>query len=952
MELSANPREHLAVMSVGYVTESEGHRYDEPIIQMYCRNADGERRYIEVEGFYPYFYITEDEFAERQQDLLTDHRVRYIESRERVIHEDNIYNTTIHHVDHPPAETLHDEPLVRVVTIQPQDVKGLREAFEQTWEADVFFRERFLIDTGIKRGVSVPTDSSRVHIDDISATEDIDAVTPRMVTIDIEVYTAGSFPEPDEAKMPITSYTMHDTYTDRYKVAVLRPQDTIFKDGDTWTGEPDWELPDGVSWDQVSFDIYDDENQMLADGNAWIDEHDPDILTGWNSSRNEMGNGFDYPYWVNRCRNINEWTYEDMSPEGEVFTTRRGEAVIRGRQLVDMLQAYKKTQIHEKRSYALGAIAEEELGYGKEDIDSTDDAWLYTPVDFMKYNIRDVQAVVDIENAKGVLDLYDHIRSITGATYSEIADSNIGLIDMLFLRKAQDDNIALPTSTRPERGWYYGAKVFNPVPGLHTNVVYPDLASLYPYLMWSLNISPETVYDTIEDAQADGYTEDDLYRAYVDRRPDPDKKNSDPDPEEIYYTKPDVKEGFVRSVITMLTDMKYEYKGTGKQYEAVKRITNSIYGVFGDSASYGRGFRLFDWRLAESITLAGQDVVTYTSDEFEEWLHTNGHENARRIGGDTDSLITTFPDLDVTPEEIQEDYERIQDGHEPTLPFFRAAEHVNKMYDTFMADRYWIDDPSMHKMEVEIESFADSLFFLQDFKSNDPNKGVKKRYSQLITWSEGEIIDEPEPATKGFELVRSDASEITVEAQQKVLEYILTDENPRENVEEYLQNIWEPAVSGDISLEKIAIPSAIKKPLREYGGPNVNGKYTTPQPQIRGARYANAHVDGEKISSGDKPMFFYVSSVTFPYPPVYVYDDSWTGLDDITDHPTMKEVGKDVNSISLNNINNLPDKIHIDYEKMAEKTIRQPIEPIVETMGWDFDDLIDGKKQEDLAAFM
>jgi hypothetical protein len=55
MELSANPREHLAVMSVGYITESEGHRHDEPIIQLYCRDDDGERRYIEVEGFYPYF---------------------------------------------------------------------------------------------------------------------------------------------------------------------------------------------------------------------------------------------------------------------------------------------------------------------------------------------------------------------------------------------------------------------------------------------------------------------------------------------------------------------------------------------------------------------------------------------------------------------------------------------------------------------------------------------------------------------------------------------------------------------------------------------------------------------------------------------------------------------------------------------------------------------------------
>jgi DNA polymerase elongation subunit (family B) len=1251
----------------------------------------------------------------------------------------------------------------------------------------------------------------------------------------------------------------------------------------------------------------------------------------------------------------------------------------------------------------------------------------------MKYNIRDVSAVVEIEESKGVLDMYDHIRHVTGTSYSECADSNIGIIDVLFLRQAKDKGFALPTSTKPERGWYYGGKVFNPIPGKHENVVYPDLASLYPYLMWSLNVSPETVFDTLEEARAAGYEEDDLYRASVDRRDDDVKRDSDPERSDIYYTKPDVKEGFVREVIDDLVSMKYEYKKpqySSEKYGAVKRIVNSCftpdtdvltpdgvkkiteigvgdtvyswnketgvmeekpvtetiekpkydgglvhiqnrnidlkvtpdhrmlvkrtrysdewetvdagelneytqyetpnrwtyehangietvdlaefvddsfevtdktitagenhttfhrfvdgdafiellgwyitegsvyissegeargdaltisqyksvndesynrivetveelgvhasqaegeiaicgslyshiatslcgsgsenkhipdfifeqasgrqkqmlfdvlmlgdgdknrnrystqstqlrddviqlcwqlgkkpqyryddsgefntgvwrvhftnddtgnkskqsfrmhragdtetaengvyciqvkdnhtlvagrngkftniwncYGVFGDSASYGKGFRLFDWRLAETITLAGQKVVTYTSNSFERFLRENGHPDAKRVGGDsvpaneptlvnrgsgpeiisiedvcvgdsvwshegwttvkdvikkpnrkklytvatksgithvtedhslvrdtmeevppkevsegdallhkdiasvdtdeldfhekrawllglfaaegscgiyecesgskaswainnseravleeaqeimssvfgiqtkiddvmkssntmklrlygnvdnasivlgfremlyngtekrvpkeilqssnaakrafvagyhtgdghiahdskefdemwtkhkhlgagivfllrqlghkvtlsvrtrqeseyyriravgfhqgsaeevrtieefeysgeyvydleteshhfqsgigsmivhnTDSVMTKIPSLDVSPEEIQEDFEKIESGEEPELPLFKAAQYVNDSYDQFMHEEFWIDDPSMHKMEVEIESYADAIFFLRDFKSNDPNKGVKKRYSQLVTWDEGEIIENPTPATKGFELVRSDTANITTRVQERVLELLLKQDEPNDAIREYLIDEWEQSTSGEVDLSDIGIPSAISKPLDEYGGPNKNGNYTTPQPHIRGAKYANAHVSGESISSGDKPLFFYIDRVGYPYPDVYVYEDDWNREDLMTlESDTVRELGRDMDAIALNDVRNLPDEIHIDYEKMSNKTLRRPIEPIVKTMGWTFDDMITEASQSGLAQFM
>ncbi|AGM11379.1 DNA polymerase elongation subunit (family B) [Halogranum tailed virus 1] len=952
----SSERETLKVMTMEYTVERDGHRIPEPIVQLFCRDAEGNRRYVEVEGFYPYFYISEREFRDKQDDLLNEGAIRSMEARSVLVKDEHSMNTTITEVDEAPATTLQGRNLVKIETVEPKHVSELRDFFDESWEGDVFFTNRFLISTGIKRGFTLPSGEERVHVDDIEATEDLPDVDPRMVTIDIEVWSGGVFPDTEEASKPITSYTLHDTYDDEYKAAILKPSDFFYDEGDERWESPEWELPDGVDESQIEIDVFEDEAEMLASANEWIIEKDPDLLTGWNSSRNDIGNGFDYPYWINRCQKINEWSFSELSPLNQTFTTNSGTPFVKGREMFDMLQAYKKTQIHEKKSYSLGYIANDELGYGKEDIESLDEGWKFEPVDFMRYNIRDVEAVVKIEEAKGVLDMYDHIRHVTGTSYSECADSNIGIIDVLFLRQAYSKGMALPTSTKPERGWYYGGKVFNPIPGKHKNVVYPDLASLYPYLMWSLNVSPETVFDSLEEAAEAGYEEDDLYRAFVDRRDDDVKRDSPPQRSPIYYTKPEVKEGFVREVITMMTDMKYEYKKdkySDEKYGAVKRIVNSLYGVFGDSASYGKGFRLFDWRLAETITLAGQEVVTYTSDEFEQFLQNNGYPKAKRVGGDTDSVMTEIPELDVTAEEIQEDFLRMEAGEEPEMPFFQAAQHVNNSYDGFMAERFWINDPDMHKMEVEIESYADSLFFLRDFKSDDPNKGVKKRYSQLVTWDEGEVIEDPEPATKGFELVRSDTAEVTTEVQKGVLHRILKEDEPKSSVQSYLKKNWDEATAGGVEPGRIGIPSAISKPLEEYGGPNKNGKYMTPQPHIRGAKYANAHVSGETITSGDKPLMFYIDRVGYPYPDVFVYEEGWErGKDDVPNDPTQKELGRDMDALSLNDERNLPDAIHIDYDKMANKTLRRPIEPIVKTMGWDFDDLVADSSQSGLAQFM
>ena len=965
-------RETYKLMTLEYSMKESGSIIEEPIVHLYCRDETGERHQIDVTGFYPHFLVSEEEFIMQKENLLSDIRVRYIEASDELLNARDMMNASIRGVGPAPKQSLHGDDLVKIYTVEPSDVADLRDMFDTTYEADVFFTNRFLIDTGIRTGFTAPSGADTVSIEEIeSVSSDSDSdttvpdVDPRACTVDIEVWSGGQFPDTDDPKKPVTAITAHDSYTGEMFSGVLHPDSVVEGDGHSWDDETCSLIRD----EDVT--VFDSESGLLGGFFEFVDETSPDLLTGWNSSGNGMGSGFDYPYLVNRAERINQWNYELLSAqdEGGVYTVSSGDANAVGRVMFDMLQAYKKTQIHKKRSYSLGYIAEDELGYGKEDIEDLDEGWKHDPVDFMTYNKRDVSAVHEIESEKSVLDIYDHIRSIAGATYSEIADSNIGIIDMLFLRRARESGYALPTSERPDTQHYWGGYVFDPVPGKHENVVYPDLSSLYPNLFRDMNASPETIVGDESDLEESQYSIEQCYSVYVDPRDEMVKKDADePVREELYVLKPDVKESFVREIVQELIDMKYEYKKpeyASEAYGAVKRVVNSVYGVMGDGVSYGTGFRLFDWRIAEAITLAGRDVIKHTASEFENRVQSMGYNNASIIAGDTDSCVCSIPGADGTynksyltrsqardrieESEILDESEVCVDSqlHETLLAAIDAAEYVDMTYDEFMTNRFGIEDDNM---SVEIESYSEAAFF----------RDKKKRYGQWIRWDEGDYVDETE--YKGFELVRSDSSRITGEVQTKVIDKILKNSSPKSVVSSYLEDEWNAVMNGDIDHERLGKPSAINNPLFDYGwsvdDDTGKVKYFTPQPHIRGARYAKNNIDGEDPSTGSKPLFFYTKGITptSDLPETYSYEDVYSlnapESKEDANRREMKEIDREVDAVSVEDVRNLPEAVHIDYEKMGRKAIRDPIEPIIEDMGWSFDNIIEEGDQSGLAQFM
>lgn len=552
------------LMNIEYTEES-----GEPLVHLFTRTREREQVHIEVVGHKPSFYIRQSAFGDR----IKNHQ--WVDGWET------------------GGESIEGEPLVRLKTKLPKHIggnddigKGLREYFEETWEADVFYTTRFLIDTDIKTHFTIGEEidytsrgDKRVHVDNIDPVDTDWSVEPRMVTLDIEVLSPDGFPDPDDAEQPVTAITAHDNYSDEYEVWLLRNDDWSRSDeavrADIYEQKPDSIDVDGTSVgvNVSEVHIHGDESQLLDSFNRYVAARSPDMLSGWNSSGKDS---FDLPYLINRGSKLNTYSYDNWSPLGQAWNGYWGPTV-KGVTLFDMMDAYKKTRWSEpKGGYSLDNISDVELcGDGKLQIDDIDEGWTENPAGFIAYNIRDVQSVVAIDESSGTTPLYQNLRKLTGVQF-ENCHNNIDLLDPYFLRQAKYQGIALPTNEEPDRDWYYGAYVFEPELGRHRNVIYYDVAALYPNIMYQTNISPDTLIGTQEDLDASEYSEDDCSWAYIDMRQDNVKKADDPEYERCYYLKPSVKEGFLRQAIGELLELKAQYKGD-ELYPAVKRVVNSCF---------------------------------------------------------------------------------------------------------------------------------------------------------------------------------------------------------------------------------------------------------------------------------------------------------------------------------------------------------------------------------------
>lgn len=318
-----------------------------------------------------------------------------------------------------------------------------------------------------------------------------DAPTLNVAFFDIETSfdKESGWSEASEANNYITSVSIHLQWLDEI-VCLAVPPETLT-----------WDEAQAVAESVGNVILFEREADMLTSFMDVIE--DADVLSGWNSE------AYDIPYIINRikkvlgkheARRMCLWEQEPKVREfergGKVMPTYD----LLGRVHVDYLQLYKKYNYEERHSYALNAIAEIELGETKVAYDGTLDE-LYNDdfKTFLEYNLQDTKLLDKLDKKLQFIDLANSIAH-SSCVLIQTTMGAVAVTDQNVLMEAHHRGLVCPDKKRDKEevdNRAAGAWVATPKKGFHKYIGSTDMKSLYPSVIRTLNMSPETIVGQI-----------------------------------------------------------------------------------------------------------------------------------------------------------------------------------------------------------------------------------------------------------------------------------------------------------------------------------------------------------------------------------------------------------------------------------------------------------------------
>ncbi|MGL6298749.1 MAG: DNA polymerase domain-containing protein, partial [Methanobacteriaceae archaeon] len=385
------------------------------------------------------------------------------------------------------------------------------------------------------------------------------------------------------------------------------------------------------------------EKEMIKRFVEIIKENNIDIIVGYNSDN------FDFPYIKDRAKILG--VKMDLGLDGsEMSFKKRGYANAAGLKGINHIDLYLVMRRYMSLDrYTLERVYLELFGEEKIDVPG-DQIWEYWDAggekldELFRYSLDDVIATYKIGEITLPLNL--ELTRIVGQPFFDITRMATGQqVEWYLVRKAFEYGEVSPnkptniqySSRRDDRAT--GGYVKEPEKGLHENLVQFDFRSLYPSIIISKNVSPDALVK--KTSKTSTLTENSSIESEKDKSStDNEKFNIAPEYGHTFVKEP---QGFIPSVIgNVLTErtkikeaMKTcedpaEKKSLSVQQDALKRLANTMYGVYG----YSR-FRWYSFECAESITAWGRDFIKDTIEQAEEYgFHT--------IYADTDGFYAKY----------------------------------------------------------------------------------------------------------------------------------------------------------------------------------------------------------------------------------------------------------------------------------------------------------------------
>lgn len=621
---------------------------------------------------------------------------------------------------------------------------------------------------------------TRVLID-LYYESDTPSVGHRDFFFDIEVDISEKLSTPDEAECKITS------------IAYL---DKVTKDRSVYVLDESRRLQQKTISSEYSVRVFDSEQNLLMAFINKFAEIQPTVITGWNTD------GFDIPYLINRIKKtLGSQAVRKLSPAGIVeWHKKREKYKIAGIASLDYLRLYKNFTYTELPNYRLDTVAKTELGRGKIEYEGNLNDLFETDIEkFIEYNMVDVDLVYDLDEKLQLLNLartichkghvaYDDVyyasKYLDGAAIVDLKRNGFVAPNKKF--KFIDDESPADSLA--------GAYVMPPVPGLYKWIYDLDLTSLYPSIIMSLNISPETKIGVIQKWDESDLMKPDLISKTVtinDEHVEIDdvadwltaNNYSVASNGAVYDTS---KEGFLPKILSKWFDERVKYKNQRDEFEVgseqykfydalqltQKVLLNSFYGVLGLKT-----FRFHDLDNAGAITATGQSIIKFSARAINKYyenitglkhfLNENGQQTEFSFYTDTDSTFVSslpiiskrYPGFDETDEQFM-----IEKTNEVASEVQR---HVNEMYNIY-AQR--LHNIKKHRFQIKQEYVAKSGLWV-----------AKKRYAQWVIFKEGKPTDKMD--IKGLDVIRSSFPEDFKKIMKETLWFILKEKNKQETTD-------------------------------------------------------------------------------------------------------------------------------------------------------------------------
>jgi DNA polymerase I len=716
---------------------------NQPIIRLFGKTEDGQSVCVFYDRLEPYFYV-EGDHQQIIEFLKQEKEVKHVEEVDKI----------------NPIGFNKLQKFLKITTFNPAKVPEIRDRLMQqtfvrnTYETDIMFKYRFMIDNNIKGLDWLEIEGEKVFTKTVCGpshrcrkikkiTKPINAPF-KFMSFDIECLSQdpNRFVDPQHDSIIMISLAFKPSYRGIDSLVLLtKPAN------------------------HENIECFDTEAEMLERFIKIIEEYDPDFLTGYNIQ------AFDIPYILDRLKINNIRQNFGRCNDKNVYSNKFGiryDTTISGRIIVDPFQLIKSDVHLRFHRYTLDNVAKQMLGEKKLELSHKEipKLWNGNNEDIKKvieYARIDAHLALKLLLEKRLLDKFYELAKVSGLLLQDAFGGQAIRLEIMLLHEFKNRDYIMPSkpsgaeinrrkNERDKQG-LKGAVVLEPEKGLHHNgyTLVLDFKSLYPSLMRTYNLSSDTLIITDDGSIT--------------------KKHKTPI--NAWFVDEEIREGIMSYIARKLLDARGEAKklmnsAKTKQEKnmynarqlALKILANSLYGYNG----YLRA-KLYMMPVAGSITGYGRRTIKKTKKIIEQ------NFPVKVVYGDTDSIFLETSTTD--PEK---------------------AHKLGNEIASFITEQL----PGM--LDLEFEKMYKSFLIL-----------TKKRYAGLLTSDKNEI------ETKGIETVRRDWCPLVSETTNKILEIILKENNVKKAMK-FFQQIVEKLKNNEIPLDKLAITKGITKAIDAYEG--------------------------------------------------------------------------------------------------------------------------------------